>query len=80
MKPEDVKISYAVPWPVQPGIIIPEKYIPAHEAGAIIKAAMSAVLEFGWLGSFEYTQEQENRIRENFYAWLAKADELERLK
>ncbi len=76
MTPEHVKISHAVPWPVQPGIIIPDQYIPAHEVGAIIKSAMLVQFESDTADNEHLFHEFEKERQ----AWLAKADELEKMK
>lgn len=78
MTPEDVKISLAVPWPVQPGIIIPKQYIPAHEVGAILREviAMTALA----YNTERILPEVSAARFEMVKAWLAKADELEKMK
>lgn len=54
--------------------------IPAHEVGAIIKAAVEAGKNFGTLDAYEYKQESIDRIYTEYRRWLAKAEELEKMK
>jgi hypothetical protein len=75
MKPEDVK-------PLSAHSAHVGYWVPAHEVGAIIKAAMacgerraeSFDSQYGWS-----TLEIAEREAE-FVAWLAKADELEKMR
>jgi len=78
MKPEDVNPQNG--WLETAGFSEIGAFIPAHEVGAIIKTAISAGQCYGWLKAFEFTEEQENATRAAHRAWLAKADELEKMK
>lgn len=78
MTPEDVKISHAVPWPVQPGIIIPEKCIPAHEVGAMLREVIAMTAHA--YNTERILPEVSAARFEVVKTWLAKADELEKIK
>jgi len=55
-------------------------FFTAPAVGAIIKAAMIGGANLALLQAYEYTDEQENEIRADYNAWLAKAEELEKMK
>ena len=81
MKPEDVKILRHANFesPAKGGSLLIKieigPVIPAHEVGAIIKAAIYAGKKS------VYTDEHDGPwIQEDAKEWLAKADELEKMK
>ena len=79
MKPEDVKPVYLLDGPEEKDDLI--LAIPAHEVGAIIKAAMEDAI---WLTEHAYevwhTPEERAKSNAAYSAWLAKAEELEAMK
>jgi hypothetical protein len=79
MKPEDVNPRHiSVEW--NDGTTC-EHFIPAHEVGAIIRAAMQSVHDYTSAIADKWTPDDErDSAKQAFEAWMAKADELEAMK
>lgn len=77
IRPEDVKAIELNVRTETPGIYRTELVIPAHEVGAIIKAAMMSAEGYE---SFAHTADETDVYDGYRFDWLAKAEELEKMK